>query len=198
MTMEIASIFATPLASDDLYLDNLQLEEFCKRSVKENFNAPIMEKSQSKFLDLSSPEMQPLLTLVYDRFNTFYKAMDLDKNTRLDILRAWTNVDNSYPIDVPHIHPDSFFSAVYYVKGSGTNENGNLVLHSPVAALQHCVNPSLVETNNYFNCFAHEINPVTGRLVMFPSWIMHNVQKNFLNTERISIAFDAVIVRSNP
>jgi uncharacterized protein (TIGR02466 family) len=192
--MEIAPIFATPLASDNLNLDNKLLEEFCKKSVKENHEAPIIERNQSQFLNLASPELQPLLHAVYDRFNIFYKTMDLNKNTKLDILRAWTNVDNCYPIDVPHIHPDAFFSAVYYVKGSGTSENGNLVLHSPVAALQHCINPSLIEKNNYFNCFGHEINPVTGRLVLFPAWIMHSVQHNYLDTDRISIAFDATIV----
>jgi uncharacterized protein (TIGR02466 family) len=192
--MEIASIFATPIASDSLDLDNKLLEEFCKKSVKGNFDAPVMEQNQSRFLDMSSPELQPLLQAVYDRFNTFYKAMDLNKNTKLDILRSWTNVDNCYPIDVPHIHPDAVFSAVYYVKGSGTSENGNLVLHSPVAALQHCINPSIIEKNNNFNCFGHEINPLTGRLVIFPAWIMHNVQRNYLATERISIAFDAMIV----
>lgn len=193
--MEIVSLFATPLAADELNLDNSVLEKFCKNKINEaSLNAPLMEQNQSMFLDLSSPELQPLLHEVYIRFNLLYKSMGLSENTKLDILRAWTNIDNTMPIDTPHIHPDATFSGVYYVKGTGEIENGSLVLHSPVAALQHCINPTIISSNNYFNCFAHTIPPKTGRLVLFPSWIMHNVQKNYTQEERISIAFDAVII----
>jgi uncharacterized protein (TIGR02466 family) len=193
--MEIVSLFSTPVAADDLLLDNIALEKFCKQKVKEDeVDAPIVEKSQSKFLNLSTPELQPLLIEVYNRFNMLYKQMDLQPNTKLDIFRAWININNTNAIDTPHVHPDSVFSGVYYVKGSGVEENGSLVLHSPVSALQHCINPKLIVKNNYFNCFAHTIVPITGRLVLFPSWIMHNVQKNYLPEERISIAFDAIIV----
>jgi uncharacterized protein (TIGR02466 family) len=193
--MEIASIFATPLAADELTIDNTILEEFCRNRVKEDeVGAPLLEKSQSTFVDLSTPELQPLLREVYVRFNELYKTMDLQPNTKLDISRIWINVNNNNPIDIPHVHPDAVFVGVYYVKGTGDPSNGNLILHSPVSALQHCIHPNLVVRNNYFNCFAHEISPLTGRLVLFPAWIMHSVQRNYSDTERISIAFDAVIV----
>jgi uncharacterized protein (TIGR02466 family) len=194
--MNIEHIFTTPLVSDHLLLDNVALEKFCKESV-DNFFAdkqasPVYTK-QTQLIDPNHPVMQPLLHAVHDRANEFYQTLGMKKNTKLNIIRVWAQTGNSLHIDVPHTHPIGFLSAVYYVKGTGTKENGILNIMSPVAALAHTMNSELIEIDNGFNAVRREVYPETGKLIMFPSWIMHSVSTNHLVEERISIAIDLSI-----
>jgi uncharacterized protein (TIGR02466 family) len=174
----------------------MALEKFCKESV-DNFFAdkqasPVYTK-QTQLIDPNHPVMQPLLYAVRDRANKFYQTLGMKKNTKLNIIRVWAQTGNSLHIDVPHTHPIGFLSAVYYVKGSGTKENGILNLMSPVVALAHIMNLDLIETENGFNTVRREVYPETGKLIMFPSWIVHSVSTNHLKEERISIAIDLSI-----
>ena len=199
--MEIKHVFTTVIATDILTLDNTALALHCKAAVDAHAKLPINDvvfrKNQSAFLELSDPVLLPLVSQVTDRLNAVYNTLGFKKNTRLKILRAWANTNNTYAIDAPHSHPISFFTGVYYVNGAGTTDHGNLNLISPVAALPHCIDKEMVETHNQFNSWEWETPPVTGGLVLFPSWILPNVSRNYLEEDRISIAFDAIIVTEN-
>ena len=194
--MNIEHIFTTPLVSDRLSLDNTALETFCKESVDSFFAdkqaSPVYTK-QTQLIDPNHPVIQPLLHAVHDRANEFYQTLGMKNNTKLNIIRVWAQTGNSLHIDVPHTHPTGFLSAVYYVKGTGTKENGILNILSPVVALAHTMNPDLIETGNGFNAVRWEVYPETGKLIMFPSWIVHSVSTNYLEQERISIAIDLSI-----
>ena len=194
--MNVEHLFTTPVVSDHLTLDNLALEDFCKKTIENFFvdksASPIYTK-QTQLLDVNHPVIQPLLHAVHDRANEVYRTLGMKKNTKLNIIRAWAQTGNTLHIDVPHTHPTGFLSAVYYVKGTGTKENGILNLMSPVVALAHTMNPDLIETGNGFNAVRWEVYPETGKLIMFPSWIVHSVSTNHLKEERISIAIDLSI-----
>ena len=192
--IQVEHIFTTPLAGVFLNLDNTKLEEFCLAAVTTSSQtAEVFQENQSVFLDLTAPELQNLLEEVSNNLNAFYNTLDFNPNTRLKILRAWANTNNTHAIDVPHCHPDGIFTAIYYVKGTGSSDNGSLNLLTPVASLQHCMKPDYIAQNNRFNVWAWGVKPETGKLIMFPAWIMHSVARNKLPDRRISIAFDAVV-----
>lgn len=192
--MELDYIFTTPIASGFLDLDNGILEQFCKEAIRTTSKGAA---NQSGSLDLTSPELQPLLQEVHIRLNEMWKTLGFKTSLQLKIRRAWTTINNSAEIDLAHCHPDSVFTAVYYVRGDGTPDNGNLILVSPVTSLQHVLPPEAIETRNRFNSWNCAIVPETGKLVMFPSWIVHQVARNKVPTDRLSIAIDAVIDLAN-
>lgn len=188
--MDIDHIFTTPIAVDYLTLDNAQLEAYCRVQIA---NTKTFQANQSDSLDLSAVELQPLLKEIESRLNILWAELDFKTNLKLKIRRAWTTLNNSSEIDLAHCHPDSIFTAVYYVKGTGTPDNGSLILISPVTSLQHVVPPEAVEIKNRSNSWNCAITPEAGKLVIFPSWIVHQVQRNRLDDDRLSIAIDAVI-----
>jgi hypothetical protein len=65
---------------------------------------------------------------------------------------------------------------VYYIKATG-NE-GNLRLINPLTY------DKFVGDSNF------EIIPVTGKLVLFPGWLKHQILQNNSLNERISLAFN--------
>jgi uncharacterized protein (TIGR02466 family) len=189
--MKIEQIFTTPIAMDFLELDNISLENFCRKTINSAKGHP----NQSGSLDLASPELQPLLAEINSRLELVHFNLKFKSGTKFKITKAWANINNSAPINIPHCHPGSVFSAVYYVKGAGSLSNGELVLLSPLAStIQYALPEEHKEYNNYFNSWNCTIAPETGKLVMFPSWTMHSVSENEMkNSDRISIAIDAMI-----
>jgi uncharacterized protein (TIGR02466 family) len=192
--MQIEHLFTTPLATDFLNIDNSELEKYCKfavaNTVKPTGN---LVANQSGVLDLTLPVMQPLVQEMNQRINEYYYSLGFNKSSRLKILQAWCSTNNTESIDVPHVHVQSEFTAVYYVKGFGSS-SGNLNLLSPVPVVIHKLESRNVgRANNGFNSAGWQITPETGKLVLFPSWIVHMVSKNTLPDDRISIAFDLIV-----
>jgi uncharacterized protein (TIGR02466 family) len=191
--MEIQHVFTTPVIVDYLNIDNKSLENFCRKTIAVADSR--LHPNQSGSLDLTTAELQPLIDEIQIRLDKLHTELGFKSGTKFKIIKAWANINNSKLIDLPHCHPTSVFSAVYYVKGSGTPENGNIVLLSPLDTLiQYAIPDKNKEFENIFNSWHCTIPPETGKLVIFPSWIMHTVSTNKLpQSDRISIAFDAII-----
>ena len=94
---------------------------------------------------------------------------------QLDIASIWVNVNRPRDYNNPHVHTDSFISGVFYVEvGPQPSDQGDhgsvLVLSDPRVQLQQF---------EYFDWYGmgvqRRIHPAPGKLVMFPSWLMHRV-----------------------
>src|SRR5262249_16600266 len=107
----------------------------------------------------------------------------IKKRPKRACLNAWAVV---YPGDgrqVAHIHPDSWLTGVYYVSAPKPSEhvrNGCLVLGAlEIGGLN--VGPPWGTRN---------INPVPGRLVLFPAYVPHATIPTRSSERRICVAFD--------
>lgn len=180
--MHIENIFSTFLASDFLSVDNDKLEKFCRE----------VNTSDSKNL-IKCEEMSGLLNVVENKVNEVFHTAGFSTQHQLEITACWRNINNGVYIDEPHVHNFSFLSAVYYVKADVMEDTGNLELLSPVASIRHVVQPEIIQNYNLYNSEMWSIRPMTGKLIIFPSWIMHHVRQNKSSTDRISIAFDTRI-----
>jgi uncharacterized protein (TIGR02466 family) len=103
-------------------------------------------------------------------------------------LNAWAVV---YPGDgrqVAHIHPDSWLTGVYYVSAPKPScedlRNGCLVLGALEMEGLSIAPPWGIR----------DINPVPGRLVLFPSYVPHATIPTRSSDRRICIAFDVEAV----
>ena len=97
------------------------------------------------------------------------------------IAQSWYSLFN--PGNYGHVHHHAWadISGVYYHKTNG--EDGNLFFDSP--------NPHLSTTRLYQNLTPrHQVKPVQGHLLLFPGWLMHGIQTNTTQNERISLSFN--------
>lgn len=101
-------------------------------------------------------------------------------------LRAWGTVLERGGQQAPHQHPLAFISGVYYVSvpaglPAEGGQAGWLEFGRPPGRLGHAVAPE-----------TRAIEPVAGRLVVFPAWFWHRTLPFETAETRVSIAFDVV------
>jgi uncharacterized protein (TIGR02466 family) len=104
---------------------------------------------------------------------------------------AWATICRSGAYHAPHSHPDSAWSGVYYVD-AGTEcldrpLSGVLEFLDPRAGVEAVTAPG----DPYGEPF--RIQPQTGLLVIFPSWLYHWVHPYMGQTPRIAVSFNAAL-----
>lgn len=111
-------------------------------------------------------------------------------------VEMWANVLPPGAVNQHHAHPGALWSAVYYVDDGGDPENGPLILLDPRFPANRMYVPDLVfAENGEMEESTVKIAPVPGRMVIFPSWLMHGVKPHAGVRDRISIAINVMAMR---
>ena len=114
-------------------------------------------------------------------------------------VEMWANVNGPGHANQMHCHPASFWSGVYYPDPGGSEIEGNggeLLLEDPRYPMAYMIVPDLLlrdaQNEPMYSQFA--MRPVTGRIVLFPSWLRHSVRPHRGDRERVSIALNLALV----
>jgi uncharacterized protein (TIGR02466 family) len=188
--MIIEKFFPTIVYGKDVQLDNNQLEQNIikwanedKGIVKTNYKGWHSTTNMH-----TKPEYKPLFDELFKMQEEIYKYEHLDRRSRLG--NMWANINPPGALNKAHVHPNALFSGVYYIK---TPKNcGRLNIMDPRPGIQ-CNMPTR-KSGNPGKDLWRDINlePVTGRIIMFPSWLWHSVEENKSNDIRISVSFNFI------
>jgi Putative 2OG-Fe(II) oxygenase len=108
----------------------------------------------------------------------------------------WANINRTGHANQPHSHPGAYWSGVYYVDDGGIGDDaslgGALEFMDPRGSMPLMYAPHLgfAMAGGLSGGVNESVQPKSGRLVMFPSWLMHLVRPYRGTAERISIAFN--------
>ena len=111
-------------------------------------------------------------------------------------INCWANVNRSGEANEFHTHPGAFWSGSYYVDDGGIGENPSLggafevqdprgvapAMYAPMLTFAGPGGPSLGAS--------YTLQPHSGMIVLFPSWLQHAVRPYRGQKMRISIAFN--------
>lgn len=186
--MNIQNIFTNFLAIDTLTIDNIgTIEKFCYEKIE-------IEPSDPGQSDMSRLELDTLFSPITQqielRLERIKKEYNFKNTHNFKIGRSWINLNQNTNITKPHLHSNSLLSGVLYIK---CKNSGPIVFLHPVMAHQYVIPPEIVEQFNAFNSASITVNPEVGKLIIFPSWLMHYVESNQDTSDRISIAFNVEI-----
>jgi uncharacterized protein (TIGR02466 family) len=182
------AFFPTLIHAEDVELDNKLFEkeiiEWSKKDEgvkKTNVNG---WHSQTNMFEI--PVFKPLVDELFKMQHEVYKSEWLDRGPKLG--NMWANINYSGGYNKPHIHPNSLFSGVYYIK---TPPNcGKIVFNDPRPGVQ-CNMPTRQRGKPPPHLWREvSIDPKVGRIIMFPSWLWHSVEPNQSNDMRISVSFN--------
>ena len=128
------------------------------------------------------PLIDELFRMAYKVFNEEF----LDGEPKLG--NMWANINPPGGYNKPHIHPNSLFSGVYYVKTPPNS--GRLICNDPRPGIQTCM-PNR-KKGQPPKLLWREVNlqPQENRAIMFNSWLWHTVEPNKSNEDRISVSFN--------
>ena len=135
-------------------------------------------------------EYEPLIKELFQMQNEIIEEEHLDIKPRLG--NMWANINPPGGYNNSHIHPNSLFSGVYYIKAQPNS--GRLSVMDPRPGVQQFMPtrkkgklPRELWRETYYE-------PIPRRLIMFPSWLWHKVELNQSNDIRISVSFNFIML----
>ena len=106
---------------------------------------------------------------------------------RLALDSLWINVMNRGAIHAPHIHPHSVISGTYYV--SVPPRSGAIRFEDPRLAMMMAAPPRKPKARPENRLFV-DVEPKSGMLLLWESWLRHGVEANGAREPRISVSFN--------
>jgi uncharacterized protein (TIGR02466 family) len=135
------------------------------------------------------PEFKPLVERALAAGQQILKFLEHDP-APLVMTGCWANVSEPGAHHQEHSHPNNFLSGVYYVKAP---EGGDTINFHDPRAQAHVIAPH-VTTYSPKHASAVNVEVKSGRMVMFPAWLRHSVDPNRGRGQRMSIAFNLMLV----
>jgi uncharacterized protein (TIGR02466 family) len=184
------SLFATQLyeadLSDEALLADLahsirmlaEDDEAGRRWSKEHRYAGYTSYASLNDLPKRDPDFADLAKLLTRHAATFARELGWDRKPKLDSL--WVNLLKSGGQHSGHIHPHSILSGTLYVEAP--TGSGAIRFEDPRLPLMMAAPP---RADTFVS-----VEPRSGLLLMWESWLRHEVLAGTGNGERLSISFN--------
>jgi len=182
--MNIHQLFPTPVAffTFNRKLTDTELNFITTQPQRSNQGNT---SSEDNYI-INRPEMTALREFFIKSSNEYLQEIYQPKTkTQLRITQSWANYTQPGQYHHKHAHPNSFVSGVFYVQ---TNLDSDKIYFFKAGYQQIKLK---TENFNHFNSDSWWFNSISGQLIMFPSYLEHNVE-SVVNEgiTRISISFN--------
>jgi uncharacterized protein (TIGR02466 family) len=111
---------------------------------------------------------------------------NITKQAKLNLLNLWINKNYKGSFNVPHVHPKSNFSGIFYVEVA--EKDGQLIF------IRNDKSNSFTDNSYFFNGLdfnvTYDIQPKKNMFIIFPSHLDHMVMPHFDDKPRISVSFN--------
>ena len=204
---DIAQFFATTLYrarlgddDGDAFLDELRLvcrtfeaeddagQEWAARAGYKGYT------SYGSIDDLAeqSPVIAELCVRLKPHLIAFAKAVDFDlRGLTPEVDSIWINVLEHGGVHTGHIHANSVISGTVYVEVP--DDASQIRFEDPRAAMMLAAPPRAADAQAHNRAFV-SVQPEAGDVLLWESWLRHDVPFNGSEDDRISISFNAVLV----
>lgn len=185
--MQLLNLFAQPVASFRLKEDLKKLEKYALSLRKKQESLALSNRGgfHSKYIDLKQNEIKSFVKNLTKFYNQYAELFAYRKP--LNLLGLWINISEYKDGHSIHNHPDSLISGVFYIKAK--QNSGNIVFYNQDLINYHIKKDNISEYNQ-INSGTWWLEPEENTLLLFPSWLKHEVLPNMSNLTRISISFN--------
>ena len=196
----VLKLFPQPLIHykfEDYKEQNIELEKYIKNLYEKDSNG--LQRSNIDGWHSPDFSLKEKDTAAYKFFTSLRKYLidvfkvlgwQYDPN-KIIMTNMWAIINKKNNFNLPHIHPNCYLSAAYYVK---THDGcGKIKFTNPNLASRQ--RSPLIENKTDFNQNGIEIDPKEGDLLFFPAYLTHEVLRNNSDKERIVISFNIDIAK---
>ncbi|WP_413556987.1 TIGR02466 family protein [Bdellovibrio sp. HCB209] len=158
--------------------------EWCKKNYKGGYTSygsmAQLHQFSSTFGDLEK--------LLNKHVRKFVKHLEMDIDPKeLRMSSCWINIMPPSVNHTMHLHPLSVISGTYYLQ---TPKNCSAIKFEDPRMDSFMATPPRKHDAKAHNQRYHSIEPQEGAVVLFESWLRHEVPANNADKERISISFN--------
>lgn len=131
------------------------------------------------------PELQEFNEMVLEAAQAAMNFLEVE-DYAFEITGCWANVSPPGNAHRLHQHPNNYLGGVYYVDLPGASNTITFYDPRPQA---HVVAPK-TRKDNHYNSGVVTFQVQEGLLIIFPAWLVHSVNANPANRNRISVSFN--------
>ena len=184
------SIFSNTITFAKLNQDLDFLKKFCLKFKDENTSRQMSNRGGYQSINIFygiHPELNGLVEEINKHVED-YAINIMRLKEKPSVSNLWINVNKYKDYNKAHVHPNSIISGVYYVKVP--KNSGSIVFENSSDPSKYLHPEDVIEFNEV-NSSSWEIKPKEDELLLFPSWLKHEVMPHLnLKEDRISIAFN--------
>ena len=134
---------------------------------------------------------------LFEKVNEVYLHQGYDPRAEAHCDNMWANINKRWSHNRNHVHPGCLWSGVYYVQAP---KNSGRIWFTDPRGEAHMLTPVFDNARSPNTWREVYYEPLPGRLIIFPSWLLHEVEPN-LNKEfeendsrgwRYSISFNFI------
>lgn len=140
---------------------------------------------------LANEELKTLDNFINLQLNFYHeKVLRMKAENELYVTQSWINKSSGSDFHPKHKHPNSLLSGVMFVNGTTGDGMPPIRFHRSNMLL-----PLELEFEEYndFNSGVQWFLPEKGMLIIFPSVLEHDVEKNTTTLERVTLSFNTFI-----
>lgn len=185
----IEGIFATPVMISNLNRDFTPEELAFFQEIDSQYK--LKNYGNSVSLDnyvLNHPEMETLRLQLLDKVSLFVRETEApSKDVDAYVTQSWINYTEKGGYHHRHSHQNSYISGVIYLDADATYDSITFYRkYMPQITIDAAhMTPYNSQTNTY--------SVSTGDVVLFPSWLEHEVGKVIRDETRVSLAFNVFL-----
>ena len=183
-------LFPTPFWQTQVQgVDNASIKEYCYKLKNETKGVVISNRGGFHSQELLQP-IPEALTFLVNQIHSYINGYcsQITGINDLAVGNLWVNINPTGTYNRTHDHQNSILSAVYYIDARGDN------IGSFVAERDDSAEFFLGTYKNItpFTSTSFSITPLTGFAFIMPSWVLHSVEQNFEDRDRISLAVNFI------
>ena len=191
--MKVDYVFPTPIGINSIDLDVcLRTSDLIKNLILENktYSDPSKRCNTTQDNLHTLDDFQPLCDIISKQVE-FYSAevLKVEKDS-LELTGMWSNIHKDGSKHHNHLHPNSFISGVVYLQIPKCELEGSILFKDPRQA--KLMSMADFTGNSAISDISWWYKPVTGMILLFPSWLEHGTDQFVTDTDevRISLSFN--------
>lgn len=189
---ETFGLFSTPVVSFEIGREFTEGELDSVLSYSENTRPGLMGNRTTVGKNvLDDPELSDIRKFVDGSLDWYVKNIQKPKDEfEVYLTQSFVNLISDGQGHHVHMHPNSYLSGVLYIQANQDNDSITF-LGEPAASPKFFSLPT--DDFNVFNSHRWSMPVWTGRLLIFPSNVPHQVITVHNSYERVSVAFNTFI-----
>jgi len=139
-------------------------------------------------LDWRFPIFKELVDILDKHVNAYIEDLQYDLDGKLVKLDSmWINILPEGGIHTAHIHPHSVISGTTYIKMPANTSA--IKFEDPRLVMMMAAPTRLVDARQELQSFVY-VKPEVGDILLWESWLRHEVPMNMAEEDRISVSFN--------
>ena len=189
--MKTIDIFKTPLFTCNLDSTRHMVPKLEQYAYQQEKHKPGRHVSniggyQTPYISIEEePLYKELIDLLIPKIRSVIYTMNYHSHKQITILQCWVNINRKGHLNLPHIHSNTDFAGVYFIK---TDSNIPIGFRNSDLMVRE-YHYRYTDYNEY-NAENHIYYPKDNDFIMFPSHIEHWVDENTTDIPRISLSFN--------